>query len=145
MGVRHILVIAFLLTVAANEKYHFWYIYATNGNYGILLDMIVRPSNAAIRAAIYNANSHVQPVFWDFYSLDQVNFTGDSVFIGKNQLTPELINIVVHNVSIVGQFFTRTNDNAFYAELGRKGSALHFTQNSNFKITIRYNPSTCSP
>jgi len=104
MGVRHILIVAFLLTVTANAKYRFWYIYATNGNYGILLDMIIRPSDAAIRAAIYNVDAHVQPVFWDFYSLDQVNFTGDSVFIGKNQLTPELINVMVHNVSIVGQF-----------------------------------------
>ena len=64
----------------------FWYIYATNGTDGFLLDLIKRPAEAVARLALYS-NGHPPTVLREKVALDQFAVDSDSLNVKLGPLS----------------------------------------------------------
>ena len=93
-----------LCFVDANYKTNFWYIWASDGNHGFLLDMIQHPTQLELRLDMYdnsaNATEHAV-VYKQYFPIDDLHFSvGNWLEMGPVLLNAQSCTGSVDNITL---------------------------------------------
>jgi len=106
----------FNTSVYAND---FWYIWASNGQQGFLLDLIKAPDHLELRLDIYDATPGINPVvIRQFLDLSDFSISEDgmNVTMGPVVLTTSSCSGIVGNIPIDVRFMLSNRSNNFVPE-----------------------------